>query len=134
MSGSQDPPVLLISRDDQGRINKQNTPGTRKQREATRSTDGAIIESLISDLVASEVNAGRILQAQASSTDPRGTSEVPLISPLRPNWTQSNFSEAGREFFTVAAPEGGVSQTHFVNPEAEMCYRCPLCGLALNPM
>ena len=45
----------------------------------------------------------------------------------------ARFSESEKAYFAAAAVEGRVSQTHFVNPDAEMCYRCPICDKTLNP-
>ena len=30
--------------------------------------------------------------------------------------------------------EGKVSQAHYTNPDADVCYRCPLCAKVLNPI
>ena len=63
----------------------------------------------------------------------RGTLEEPEKIDLVLKYGKSNFPEAERAYFAAAAVEGGVSQTHFVNPEAEVCYRCPLCDKTLKP-
>ena len=33
----------------------------------------------------------------------------------------------------AAAIEGKIGQTHYTNPDADTCYRCPLCARVLNP-
>ena len=71
-----------------------------------------------------------------SQTEPQGKiceGKGPQIVPLSLKYVKSNFSEAERAFFAAAALEGKVSQTHFVNPEATMCHRRPICDKTLNP-
>ena len=105
----------------------------REEQEMTQSSGTAVTEPPISETTKDVVNVGQIMQSRKSSIDPRGTPGAPLIIPQRLNWAQPNFSSAEREFFTAAASGGKVSQTHFDDPDAVMCYSCPSCDRSLNP-
>ena len=54
------------------------------------------------------------------------------VIPLWLQREQSYFSTEERDYFTAAALEGKVSQTHYANPDADMCYGYPLCARILN--
>ena len=56
-----------------------------------------------------------------------------MVIQLQLRCTKSYFSEEEKEYFTAAALEGKIGQTHYTHPEVEMCYRCPLCDKVINP-
>ena len=70
---------------------------------------------------------------QAELTMAKGTAGNPQQIPLQLKWVKSYFSAEEKDFFAAAAMEGEISQTHYTNPEADMCYRCPICAKVINP-
>ena len=64
----------------------------------------------------------------------RGTQEGVQTIPLHLRKAAPYFSEEEKEYFAAAAMEGKVSQAHYTNPDADVCYRCPLCAKVLNPI
>ena len=67
------------------------------------------------------------------STLAKGATDSLQQIPLQLKWVKSYFSDEEKDFFIAAATEGKVSQTYYTNPDAETCYRCPICARALNP-
>ena len=70
---------------------------------------------------------------QAELNRAPGTKGSPQIIRLQLHWVKSHFSEEEKDFFSAAAIEGKVSQTHYTNPDADMCFRCPICAKLRNP-
>ena len=68
------------------------------------------------------------------SWPPKSTQEGVQIIPLHLRRAAPYFSEEEKEYFAAAAMEGKVSQAHYTNPDADICYRCPLCAKVLNPI
>ena len=69
----------------------------------------------------------------AEPTMAKGTAGNPQQIPLQLKWVKSYFSAEEKDFFVAAAMEGKISQTHYANPEADICYRCPICAKVINP-
>ena len=63
----------------------------------------------------------------------KGVAGNPQKIKLQLVHTVSYFSEEEKDFFMAAAIEGEIGQTHYTNPDADTCYRCPLCARVLNP-
>ena len=47
-------------------------------------------------------------------------------------YERADFSEAEKAYFMAAAIDRRISQTHYAGPDAETCYRCPICDKTIN--
>ena len=62
-----------------------------------------------------------------------GAQEGVQVITLHLQRMEACFSEEEKEYFLAAALGGRVSQAHYANPDAEMCYRRPSLSTILNP-
>ena len=66
------------------------------------------------------------------SKERKTDSDDDKIIQLKMNKRSPIYSTEELEFFAAAIEHRHVSQTHFMDPGADFCYRCPLCRKVIN--
>ena len=76
-----------------------------------------------------EGQEGNLIKSNCSGTSEE---EEPMIQHVAINRRAAAYSEEEMQFFREAITQGRTSQTHFADPGASFCYRCPICTRMVN--
>ena len=113
-----------------GTPGRRRSTGTRKQGAQSNHVYGRLctIPQLRQD--ESSQNAEH-QQTQHMSTGNKGETDL-AIQHIAINKRNAAFSEEELIFFREAIGRAHTSQTHFADPGASFCYRCPICHRVVN--
>ena len=124
-AGSTDKSPSLQRREQVSGIPKEKDRGTPRGRNMGPNDNKNPVRQKTDDL--QTISSGEASQDEQAN-DKRSNDPVRLYMNKR----QPDFSTEELEFFSKAIEHRHISQTHFADPGAGYCYRCPLCRKVIN--